>query len=244
VKKLPIFIALLGIIAIIGGILYFSKSKTVDIITLPNNQPSLEIAQLKYEHASSTYAEMSVHYPNSDATHLPEIYDFVTKTKNDFWSQYGSLTDAQAKDLYIRPDNQYQMYIDTRIATSTKTVTYLVSVYEYTGGAHGGTDISSFTYDQKGKFVEIDDVFAPNYLSVIAPMARKYFYDTLGDYSQPTAIDSGTEATTSNYSVWYLTPDTVTFVFGQYQVGPYVIGIQEYPIEKSKIVDILKLAFK
>ncbi len=243
-KKLLIIISLLVVLSIVGGILYFSKTKTVDVIHLPTRQYTLVVAPIVYEHASSTYAEMSLSYPKSDSTNLPEIASFISKTKNDFWSQYGSLTIEEAKSLYIRDDNQYQMYIDTRVATSSKTVSYLISVYQYTGGAHGGTDIYSFTYDNRGKLIKIDDVFNPNFLSIVAPLAKQYFSDTLGEYSQPDAIDSGTEAISSNYSVWYLTPDTVTFVFGQYQVGAYALGIQEFPIEKSKIQDILQNGYK
>jgi hypothetical protein len=246
-KKLSFVISLIIILFLIGGILYFSKNKTLDVINLPSREIStktLEISPLIVEHASSTYAEIYLSYPKSSTNNLSEVFNFIQNTKNDFWNQYGNLNVTEAKDLQIREDNQYQLYVDTRVATSTKTISYLISVYQYTGGAHGMTNVTTFNYDSKGKILAPLDVFTPNYLEVLAPMARKYFYDTMGDYTQPTAIDSGTEPTNENYSSWYLTDLNVVFIFEEYQVGPYVLGIQEYPIPKNKIQDILQPTFR
>ncbi len=243
-KRLSLAISLSILLILVGGILYFSKNKSIDLIKLPAREVNIGVAPMVTENASSTYAEINLVYPKSDEKKLKEVFNFVTSARNDFWGQYGSLTKEEATSMYIREDNQYQMYIETRVATSSKTISYIISLYQYTGGAHGGTSIATFNYDLKGKFLEPKDVFTSNYLEVLAPKANKYFYDTMGDYTQPTAIDSGTEATTSNYSTWYLTDSSVVFLFGEYQVGPYVLGIQEYPIPKGEIQDILLSAYR
>jgi hypothetical protein len=210
----------------------------------PSAPDAISIAPEAFEHASSTYAEMQLSYPKSDATHLKEIYAYVQSQKNGFWGQYGAVTADEAKQNFMREDDPYQLYIDFRAATSSKTVSYILETYQYLGGAHGGTAVNSFTYDAAGKLLSEKDVFTGDYLSVVAPMARQYFYDTLGEYAQPDAIDNGTEATSTNYSVWYLTDTSVVFVFGEYQVGPYVIGIQEYPVDKSKIASVLAAPYR
>ncbi len=243
-KKLSITVSFIILLVLVGGILYFSKNKSVDIINLSSRDQNFEVAEMVTETASSTYAEIHLVYPKSTSTHLKEIFNFVNSARNDFWTQYGNLTAEEASSMYIREDNQYQMYIDTRVATSSETISYIISLYQYTGGAHGGTSIATFNYDAKGKFLEAKDVFTANYLEVLAPKTRQYFYDTMGDYTQPMAIDSGTEATSTNYSTWYITDSYVVFVFGEYQVGPYVLGIQEYPIPKGEIQNILQSTFK
>ena len=41
-----------------------------------------------------------------------------------------------------------------------------------------------------------------------------------------------------------LTDKNVVFIFGQYQVGPYVLGIQEFPVAKNSILNILMTEYK
>lgn len=244
-------IILVVALAVLGGFFYFMKDKKVEIdndstpvVQTPIKTIESVIAPMQTQNASSTYAEMMLKYPKSDSKNLKEIYNLVTKEKNDFWKQYGTLTAEQAKEMYIRADNQYQLFIDTTVATSSKTVTYIVQIYQFLGGAHGGTSVQTFTYDISGKLVTIDKVFENNYLDVVSIMSKQYFLDKMGDYYLPEAVESGTLPNTENYSSWYLTDKQVTFIFGQYQVGPYVLGIQEFPIDKSKIQEILKPEFK
>lgn len=240
-KKLFIFVLL-----VIGvGVLYYFFSLSKPVVNTQQTSNAITVAPLVSEYASTTYTEIKLSYPKSSATELPEIFNYVTATKADFIKNYANPSAQDVIDLDLRNNGPYQLYMDTRLATSSKTVSYILETYEFTGGAHGGTTINTFTYDlSTGKLVTIENVFTPSYLSVVAPMAKTYFTSSLGDNSQPSMIEDGTSATTTNYSSWYLTDKTVVFIFGQYQVGPYVIGIQEFPIEKSSIQNILQAEYK
>jgi len=211
----------------------------------PGTPPaSAGVATIVSEKTVGKYYTMNLSYPQSGPTRYPEIFNFVAESKSDFLSQFGNISDRDAATMGLSDDQKYEYDMTTRIATSTKTVSYIIEVYEFTGGAHGNTDVATFTYDKSGKLVTLDDFFAASYLDRIAGLARTYFYSTLGDYAEPEMIDAGTEATTTNFSAWYLTDQNITFIFGQYQVGPYVIGMPEFSIARSSLSDIISQKYK
>lgn len=232
----------------IGGIFYFGKkenvSNGVNATSTPSVTTGISIAPIINEYASTTYTSVSLNYPKSSETELSEVYLTVRDIKNDFIKAYGGLTKENADKMYMSADDPYEIIVNTKIQKSEKTVTYILYVYEYTGGAHGGTAVYTFTYDINKKIVKEKDVFENTYLSVVAPMARDYFYMNLGEYKNPTMIDSGTFPEYENYRTWYLTDDSVVFIFGQYQVGPYVLGIQEFRIDKTKLSSVLKESYR
>ena len=45
-------------------------------------------------------------------------------------------------------------------------------------------------------------------------------------------IEDGTQPKEENFSVFTFTPTTVTLYFGQYQVGPYVLGMPEVELSR------------
>ena len=203
----------------------------------------LMIAPMVMDNASTTYTDIEMSYPQSSATQYPEIFNFVQSTKNDFVQNYGSPSASDIAQMNVEQNFPYQLIMTTKVATSSQTVSYIISTYEFTGGANGETNEYSFTYDATGKLVTLDDVFTGNYLPVLSQLAQTYFTNSLGDYSEPDMIDSGTMATSTNFSAWFLTDSTVTFIFQQYQVGPGVLGVEEFPIDKSQISDILNPKF-
>jgi hypothetical protein len=220
------------ILIIFFGFFYFRKNSTSNISVLP-------IASLTTEKSEGKYYTMDLSYPESSVTKYPEIYAFATSTVQDFLNQAENISDSDAAMMGLGGDRIYNLTMTTRIATSTQTVTYIIEAYTFMGGAHGNTDVATFTYDKAGKLVTLDDIFSAPYLEKIAGLSRTYFYNTLGDYMNPEMIDPGTTATTTNFSTWYLTDANITFIFGQYQVGPYVIGMPEFSISKTNLSDIL-----
>jgi hypothetical protein len=225
------------ILIVFFGLFYFRKTST------PNTSFS-SVAPLITEKTSGKYYTMDLSYPESSTTQYSEIYAFATSTVQDFLSQAENISDSDAQIMGLGGDRIYNLTMTTRIATSTQTVTYIVLAYTFTGGAHGNTTVATFTYDKAGKLVTLDDFFSAPYLEKVASLSRTYFYNTLGDYMNPEMVDPGTTATTTNFSTWYLTDQNITFIFGQYQVGPYVIGMPEFPIAKSALSDIISPKFK
>ena len=230
-------LAILVLIIIVFGFFYFTKAQkqTISVLT---------VAPLVTEKLSGKYYTADLSYPQSSAAKYSEVYNFATSTVQDFLSQAENISDSDAKIMNLGGDRKYNLVITTRVATSTQTITYILSAYTFMGGAHGNTDVETFTYDALGKLVTLDDFFAAPYLEKVADLSRTYFYNTLGDYANPEMIDPGTTATSTNFSAWYPTDQNITFIFQQYQVGPYVIGMPEFSIAKSDLSDIISAKFK
>lgn len=247
-KKEYIFIIIF--LAVTGGLFFFgsrynNSSKNIIATTTPDVlEATLKIAPIISEYSSTTYTSIALNYPKSSETELRDIYLTVRDIKDDFVKAYGGLTKDDADKMYISSSDPYETVINTKIEKSDKTVTYILYAYQYTGGAHGGTGVYTFTYDINGKLLRDADVFESNYLNVVAPLAKDYFYLNLDEYKNPSMIDDGTSPVYDNYRAWYLTNDSLVFIFGQYQVGPYVLGIQEFRIDKEKIKNILKSEYK
>ncbi len=236
-KKIAV---VLVVALVVVGVLYVAgRAKKVTApettVTSTAQAGGVSIAPMVTESHTQTDAHklytLQMTYPQSSTTVLPDVYNFVQSTKQQFLDDYNSVTDAEARDFPAEA-LAYNLTVTTRVATSTNTVTYIIEAYQFEGGAHGATTETTFTYDKTGKLITLDDVFIKPYLPTVALLARQYFTTILGDNSQADMIDSGTEATTTNFSLWYLTPSTITFIFGEYQVAPYSSGILEFPLQK------------
>ncbi len=229
------FLMVIVVLVVTFFALYFVK-KTKD--------PSDFVSPMTAYNATTTYSVINMSYPVSSNTKNQEIFNFVGKVRSDFETQFASVTPEQINEMYGRQDVQFQLVMNTKLATSTKTITYIIETYIYGGGAHGGTSVTTYTYDASGKLISLDDVFEGDYLAVISPKAREYAYKNFSDVSQPTMIDPGTAQNKDNFSSWYLLDDAVVFIFNQYQIGPYALGTQEFPLPKSQVSTIIKPTFK
>ena len=240
-----IFITVIVIIALIFGVVYFNRSgkrantSGVSNISTSSTISGISVPQLTTEKSETEYATVDESYPKVDGQKYPELFSYIKKSKQDFLDESASITKEDAIKMNLGGDRKYNFVLNTRFATSTKTITYIVEVYTYTGGAHGATTDATFTYDKRGKYVVLDNVLTFPYLEKISNLARTYFYDKLVQDSQKQTIDTGTEPVKENFSVWYMTDNSIVFMFGQYSIGPYVLGIQEFPLNKQSIKDII-----
>ena len=228
---IPILIIIIGL-----SILFFFSNRSSSSIDVFDS--------IIEENATTTYTEIHISYPSILQNRYQEVFDFIQSTKDDFLSEYDLNNQPDQYSTDIQENFPYELSISTKVSTSTKTTSYIIEVYEYIGGVHGETSITTFTYDYFGNILNLNDILKGDYIKYISSLSRNYFYQNLGDDSQKDMIDNGTEPKPENFSSWYLTDDTLVFIFGEYQIGPYVIGIKEFPIYRSEISNILNLKFK
>ncbi len=239
------------ILSIVGGVVYIlgqvhrpPAPHVFTYVPTPSTTVSLSplVIEKKSEDGLNKSYSLDMTYPQSSFTRYPEMFAFVQNAKKNFLDDFSAISDADAKAMQLK-DRPYNFTVSTRIATSTNTASYIIEVYTFEGGAHGGTAVGTFTYDTYRKLVSLSRLFSKPYLTQVASLARPYFYATLSD-NPHDMIDSGTAATSTNYSSWYVTDSTITFIFDQYQIGPYSIGIQEFPLQKSQVFEILSPEFR
>lgn len=221
-----VIITFAAVAAIAMSFLWYERTAPAGQSVTEGDAP--QAAPLVTEKQEFDYYTFDLQYPDPAKSDLPQIQELVRTEKENFLKDYGALTQEDIKFLELGGDRVYNLDIKTKIATTSRTISYVVSVYTFTGGAHGGTTVHAFTY-KDGKLLSLSDVIPNVDYRALSERARAYFYKKLPDVTR-SDIEAGTEARAENFGTWYLSGDSIVFVFGQYSIGPYAIGIQELPI--------------
>lgn len=222
-----IFIVLcFAILLVLGVVLYWRAD-------------ALVVAPFTTNTIETDFYTISVTQPKDAEKNFPELFAVTKKAINEFEKQYGNFNEEDIEKLNLG-EKTYDLQIDTTVATSSKTVSYIVSMYQYTGGAHGSTVVKAFTYNKDSHFVGERELFGENnWRPMVSDLAYQYLKEKLKENTTDEVLKEGTTPTGENLSVWYLKGEDVVFVFGQYQIGPYVLGIQEVPIPREKLQSVL-----
>lgn len=220
-----IFIGFCVVLLSVLGVITYLRTDKVPVAPLSTN--TIE---------TDSYT-MKITQPENAEKKFPELFAVTKNAISLFEKQY-----AGASSTSPAP---YDLQIDTTIATTSQTVSYVVSLYEYTGGAHGITAIQAFTYDKDGKFMGEKEIFGEsNWRPVVSEFTYQYLKEKLKENTSDDVLKEGTAPIGNNLSVWYLKGDDVVFVFGQYQIGAYALGIQEVPVPREKLNEVLTEKFK
>ncbi len=216
-----------AILIIIGALLYIRTD-------------TLQVAPLVTNTIETDFYTISVTQPKNAEKDFPEIFAVTKNAITTFEKKYGNLSSEDIETLGLGGDRVYDLQIDTTVATSSKTVSYIVSLYEFTGGAHGNTAIRTFTYDKDNKLIDEKRLFGDNdWRPLVSDITYTYLKEKLKENTTDQTLKEGTKPEGQNLSTWYLKGDDIVFVFGQYQIGAYVLGIQEVPISQDTLSSVL-----
>lgn len=135
------------------------------------------------------------------------------------------------------PIRVYEAYTDYTITYNQNCVISLFfDKYDYTGGAHGGTERTSDTWDLRAEDeLELSEILQiPNYKEILIQQileqiqhnieeGNNYYFD---DYSSLVREHF-------NIQNFYLSEDGIVIYFQQYDIGPYSSGILTFTIPYS-----------
>lgn len=112
--------------------------------------------------------------------------------------------------------------------------------YAYSGGAHGGNIIQTYTVDANGKTLELTDLFkrGTDVLGTLQPIAQESIKQQLGADADQDWIAQGT-ADLSAYQHFVVDGNQLIITFDQYQVGPYAVGNLAVTIPLSQLSGVL-----
>ncbi len=208
-----------ALLFVLGGVLYLRTNK-------------IEVAPLSTNTIETDFYTMKITQPENAEKDFPELFAVTKNAIQLFEKQYTGASSTSPAP--------YDLQIDTTVATTTNTVSYIVSLYEYTGGAHGGTVMQAFTYDKNNVFIGEKALFGENnWRPVVSELTYQYLKERLKENTTDDVLKEGTAPIGNNLDVWYLKGDNVVFIFGQYQIGAYALGIQEVPIPREKLAGVL-----
>ncbi|SHH61552.1 inhibitor of cysteine peptidase [Sporobacter termitidis DSM 10068] len=122
----------------------------------------------------------------------------------------------------------------------------VLSDYQYTGGAHGSTIQTSYTFDlSTGQALKLSDLLdgRTDYTAYIDTVIRKEIDKRVaaGDLSE---FDLAPFKDIGADPAFYLANSGVVFYFQQYEYFPYAAGIQEFNVSYSELNQMLNSAFR
>lgn len=217
----------------------------------PNN------AYVKFEVKYPSFKKADATFNASIENLIKKQIDEHMVLSGDNW-QVRYDTQVEGDNIPITPnreEDKFSFFSDFEIVQSNSMyISFVLKYGGFSGGAHGYENIVSYNYDVKNqKSIELKELF-PNdqeYLKTISTESRAYLikkYTTISETerknSDPEAlkesiksmtdmIESGTEPSVENFSVFTFSPDKIKIYFAQYQVGPYVIGMPEVEIDRK-----------
>jgi len=185
-----------------------------------------------------------------------QIDEHMVISKDSWQARYDTQTEGEnIKETPEKEEDKFAFFSHFEIIQSNSTyISFVLKYGGFSGGAHGYENIVSYNYDVKNqKIINLKDLFSndKDYLKILSDQSRvqlKKQFTTISEEekksSDPEAlkesiksmiemIESGTEQNEENFKVFTFTPDKIKIYFGQYQVGPYAIGMPEVEIDKN-----------
>ena len=124
--------------------------------------------------------------------------------------------------------HQYELAGDWETAESDYLYTFIVRGHAYTGGAHAMPFVKTFTYSKTDdRRIGLEDLLnGDDSLATISVMALDHFSDTL-----PLQMaEAGLKPEWSNWQIWFVSNNRISFIFPVYQIAPYSEGEQLFSV--------------
>ncbi len=190
----------------------------------------------------------------------------IINAKREEWKTGGALYLEEQNIKAKYPDRPYIKYelniqYDKFESKEKGMVTYVFKNYEFTGGAHGGTGLSMYTFGPNGQ-VAIDDIIdfktkKGNALALTL-ILRDRLKASLGELYNEEMLDGGLGLQfvdkkakpedvilgafnfKTNFEHFVVLDEGIRFIFGQYQVAPYAAGMPDVMLKWEELGPYLK----
>jgi len=219
-RMFRIALLLIMFIVICSGTILSSESNNIQIYTL---KYSLETEAVKIE------AEIPVikGFKNKEAQECfnQKFRDDIINFAEDIKTQAeGFLKEVDQEE---RPFFQYQVYVVYSVKKKEDILSLILSYYQYTGGAHGLTEIASYNLDtETGEDLSFSGFLLRVKMNL--EQVKEYIKNEInkepGNYFSD-ALDNIRDRNNFNY---YLEEDFLVIYFQQYEITPYAAGNPEF----------------
>lgn len=170
-------------------------------------------------------------FPNSDSFNNPEqaFLQWVNETETD----YKECNLADSQEHGESPYMNWERSVNGKLYQPYNgVVSYVYDHYTYLGGAHGGTYRGTINMDvNTGRIITAEDIFEAEYHQRLTSLLQEY----LPKYADMNMIENPSISPSSDF---YVTSEGITYIYQQYEIGPYVLGIVEVLIPWSELTFI------
>ncbi len=121
-------------------------------------------------------------------------------------------------------------------------VTVVLNSSSYLGGAHGSSSQQYYNFDlEKKKLIKLHEVLAPNQLAALENQAHEAFKTWLIESKLANDVSEYEQAWKFKLSDnYYLSKQGLILQYGEYEIGPYVVGLPRLTIPYEQLQTILK----
>lgn len=201
-------------------------------------------ADIKYP-----YLKIKSNYNKKDDTQIKIIQNINSAISNTVTNAKDKIEkdSEEYKKSYEADSNkdntikyQYEAIYNYKIAYNKNNILSIpLTMYEFTGGAHGLTNIKSFNYDLvKEKELKLEDLFKANsnYKEVINNHIKEEISKQPENYFQG---QDGFSSIKDNQD-FYISDEGIVIYFSLYDIAPYSSGIPMFTITWDEIIDYLE----
>ena len=171
------------------------------------------------------------------------VQGYIEETVKNYRDANLEFVDQVAKNPEDREEGEWDIFtwefmIEGRMESDYNGfISYSLTKYSYTGGAHGGTLLLGLNFiKETGDPVAENDLFAFGYEERLSTALRAHLKSSLDKDSYDMLFT--TDITPNGNFV--LSKAGITYIYGQYEIGPYSIGIIKVTVPWDEIQDILK----
>lgn len=166
-KKRLILIGLMVLVLLFGGF-YYRSHKTLSPSEIKKSLFSLFLKNNSETFTEKTdWYEVSIEYPKDNQKVKDEIFqmweDFAKENQLKDFKTY----EEAKKALQLNAEGSKYVFNTTyELVHSPKTISYVYTVYTFTGGAHGATNIHPITFNQELQYLSPERILPDSLLEI------------------------------------------------------------------------------
>lgn len=250
-KNLQIFLLVL---IIIGLGLIFTRDKWVPKLVeriLSNEESSTSTQTAETENKSNTVIT-SVDIKETNFTGKKPIISgegvlvlesnkYIESTITEFKAQADrDVPDMREQFGKDNPTANYMIDINAKAYKNSEMDSIVLSVYTYTGGAHGSSYYKVFNaFRGENQLSTITNIVKPNKQFAFTNLVKSELNNWKPDGTVVVFPETVADLTFSSFKNWTLDDLNINIYFDQYEIGPGVLGAVVFPISLEKIKDFL-----
>lgn len=214
--------------------------ETIDQAILDNLDKMLDIAQLskakKDADQQQTASQASASEVQANKTPVQQLQEQVQPYANSFLEM-----DKELKTLGA--SGQITISLSPKILNSDKPLaTVVLNTSSYLGGAHGASAQTYFNFDLVSKKqVGLDQIIEANQKAKFEKLAHDAFKTWVIDSKLAESVNEYEQAWKFTLSDnFYLGKQGLILQYGEYDIGPYVVGLPRLMIPYDQLKGVLK----
>jgi hypothetical protein len=168
---------------------------------------------------------------------------YINETVDAFRSEANSEVPSMIEKFGAgSPPATYSIDINAKDIKVSRTESIVITVYTYTGGAHGSTTYKVITVDKNGKVLTLSDIIRADKQTAFTDLVKKELNSWRPEGSDASVVfpEEVSALKFSSFSNWSLDDQNLTIYFDQDAIGPGALGAVPFPIPLSKLASYLK----